>query len=147
MKLYFDVCCFGRLFDAQEQPRVKLEAESVLLILKEVYERRYDLISSEIIELENDNNPDIEQRNEIRNLLGLSKHRLALGSAEMLRSEDLVKMGFKTYDAFHIACAESAGADYFLSTDKKLVGLGEKNKAKLAVSIFNPVEWLRERKR
>jgi hypothetical protein len=33
-KVYLDVCCLNRPFDDQQQDRVHLEAEAVLLILK-----------------------------------------------------------------------------------------------------------------
>jgi len=144
MKLYLDLCCFGRLFDDPVQPRVKLEAEAVLMILKEIQNGRYDLLSSEVMDMENDANPDIDEQSEIRNLLKLSKRKIVIGNNEMARAQDLVLMGFGTYDAFHVVSAESGGADYFLSTDDNLLKLGAKNKSKLAVDVVNPVEWLRE---
>lgn len=144
MKLYLDMCCFGRLFDEQDQPKVKLESEAVLLILRAISGNCYDLISSEVLELENEKNPDRDQSAEISGLLSLSKSRVVIGSKEMARAEELVSKGFRTYDALHVACAESARADYFLSTDYKLVNLQKSNKAELTVRMFNPVEWLRE---
>ena len=33
-RVYLDVCCLNRPFDTQEQDRLRLEAEAVLLILK-----------------------------------------------------------------------------------------------------------------
>jgi hypothetical protein len=144
MKLYLDLCCFGRLFDDQAQPRVKLEAEAVLLILRKVQDGQHDLLSSEVMDMENDANPDIDEQSEIRNLLRLSKRRIVIGNHELSRAQDLVVMGFGNYDVFHIVSAESGGADYFLSTDDNLLKLGLKNKSKLAVEVVNPLEWLRE---
>jgi len=33
MRIYMDVCCLTRPFDDQSQERIKLESESVLMIL------------------------------------------------------------------------------------------------------------------
>ena len=53
-------------------------------------------------------------------------------------------MGFTTYDAMHIACAESIQVDIFLSTDKKLTNRALRNKSKLFVAIENPLTWIQE---
>ena len=54
-------------------------------------------------------------------------------------------MGFKSFDAMHIACAESEKADVFLTTDDKLLKLAKRNKNKLNIDIANPVLWLMQR--
>ena len=54
------------------------------------------------------------------------------------------EMGFTTYDAMHIACAESVQADIFLSTDKKLTNNAERYRCKLLVAIENPLTWIQE---
>ena len=56
-----------------------------------------------------------------------------------------LEVGFKSFDAMHIACAESEKADVFLTTDDKLLKLAKRNKNKLNVDIANPVLWLTER--
>ncbi len=53
-------------------------------------------------------------------------------------------MGFKTYDALHIACAEQGQADVFLSTDDQLLKLGARYAIKLEILIQNPLVWLQE---
>ena len=141
MRIYLDVCCFGRPFDERNQAKVRLEAEAVLIILKDIQEDRHEMVSSEILEVENTNNPDSEERNEVRNLLRLAHRRVAMTAKEIARAEELVAMGFGSYDAFHVACAESGGADYLLSTDADMIRLGNKHRGRLAVGIMNPVEF------
>ena len=37
-RIYLDVCCLNRPFDDQNQPRIRLESEAILIILAQ-YER------------------------------------------------------------------------------------------------------------
>lgn len=53
-------------------------------------------------------------------------------------------MGFTTYDAMHIACAETAQVDIFLSTDKGIVNRASRNMNDLLVKIMNPLNWIQE---
>jgi len=66
-----------------------------------------------------------------------------LQDKESIRAKQLEEVGFKSFDAMHIACAESEKADVFLTTDDKLLKLGKKNK--LNIDIANPVLWLTKR--
>src|SRR3989442_10626151 len=49
-----DVCCWNRPFDDQTQNRIHLEAEAVLAIVAEIKRGHWQLISSEVIDLEID---------------------------------------------------------------------------------------------
>ena len=51
-------------------------------------------------------------------------------------------MGFKSYDALHLACAQDAGVDIFLSTDDKLIKKAIKKKDILKIKVNNPLNWL-----
>jgi len=63
------------------------------------------------------------------------------GSRERERGKALETLGFGAFDALHIACAESAGADVFLTTDDSLRLRASREASKLAVRIENPVKW------
>ena len=141
MKIYFDACCLSRPFDEKTQPKVRLESEAVLIILKDVQNERHDMVTSEIMDFENEKNPDVEEQSEVRNFLRLARRRVVMTAKEISRAEHLASLGFGSYDSFHIACAESGGADYLLSTDDDMVGLGEKHRGELAVGIMNPVKF------
>jgi predicted nucleic acid-binding protein len=45
-------------------------------------------------------------------------------------------------DALHLASAESAKADIFLTTDDKLLKLATRLSTQLQVTVANPVFWL-----
>jgi len=53
-------------------------------------------------------------------------------------------MGFKTYDALHIACAEKATADVLLSTDDRLLRKEKTSQHSLRIKIDNPLTWLQK---
>lgn len=54
-------------------------------------------------------------------------------------------MGFKPFDALHIACAERGNADVLLTTDDTVVQKAlQLQKGILKVRIVNPLKWLTE---
>ena len=54
-------------------------------------------------------------------------------------------MGFKSFDAMHIACAERGNVEIFFTTDIKLLKLSNRLKNELNVKVLNPLTWLMER--
>jgi predicted nucleic acid-binding protein len=60
------------------------------------------------------------------------------------RVEELMRSGFKVFDAFHVACAERAAADVFLTCDDRLLAAARRPGAALAVRCLNPVDLLAE---
>ena len=65
MRLYIDLSCFNRPFDGQNQERIRLETEAVLLILLRIIERKDTLLWSGVLSFENDNHPRPDRREEI----------------------------------------------------------------------------------
>lgn len=53
-KIYLDVCCLQRPFDDQTQPRVRLEAEAIKLILGRVEQGEFEWLTSEVVDYEID---------------------------------------------------------------------------------------------
>ena len=58
-------------------------------------------------------------------LLCAAEH-ISFTDAILLRAKELVQCNIKSYDALHIASAEAAKADVFLTTDSKLVNAAKK---------------------
>lgn len=56
----------------------------------------------------------------------------------------LTPLGFKAYDALHIACAEEKTADILLTTDDRLIHKTAINDSMLQVKVQNPILWLLE---
>ncbi|MGC9435604.1 MAG: PIN domain-containing protein [Methanomicrobiales archaeon] len=59
----------------------------------------------------------------------------------MERARLFHELGIDTFDALHLASAESAGA-VLLTTDDSLVRVIKRLEDKIPIAIYNPVQWL-----
>lgn len=119
--IYLDVCALSRPFDEQNYLRIRLETESVNLILSKVREGRYRLLVSPVHVKEIEAIPDTFERIELQTVLDGLGEPVSVNKPETRkRAEELVKMGFGVADATHIAFAELSGAP-FISCDDILV--------------------------
>jgi predicted nucleic acid-binding protein len=142
--VYLDACCLNRPFDDQTQDRIRLEAEAVLLILTHFEAGDWQWIGSEVLDLEVEQTPDPERRYRVK-LLATFVHRyIPVERAEVERTQQLEALGFYSYDALHLACAESGGANIFLTTDDRLLRLATRLSRQLRVRVENPLTWLKE---
>jgi predicted nucleic acid-binding protein len=144
MRIYLDTCCLNRPFDDQSFDRNRLEAEAVLSVLRHVHQGEWQLVSSEVVELELSSVSSTEKREQVRGLLALSTESAEVTDESYARMSELVALGLKAIDALHIACAESAGCDVFLTTDDRLRKAARRSKSSLRVRVDNPLDWLRE---
>ena len=142
MKLYLDVCCLNRPFDDQTQDRVHLEAEAVLSILRHLEENTWAWVSSSVVLYEVNQIPNDDRKHRILRLCDKASYVIKMNEDISAISEKLKKLGFKTYDALHLACANVAGVDVFLSTDDKLVKKARNNKDLPNMLIDNPLKWI-----
>lgn len=143
-RVYLDVCCLNRPFDDQRQDRVRLEAEAVLLILGRCEAGTWQWLSSAVVEEEVDNTPSHERRARVRTMLSGAQSSVVLTEAAVTRAKALQGMGFRTYDALHLACAEQATVDVFLTTDDRVLRIATRHAAYLQVRVANPLAWLLE---
>ncbi|HYU35653.1 MAG TPA: PIN domain-containing protein [Thermoanaerobaculia bacterium] len=143
MRIYLDLCCLKRPFDAQEQPLVRLQTEAVDSILA-LPVATAELIRAPAQALENSLNP-VQARREAVHLWLAQAPAVQLADEEVsLRIADLVALGFKSFDAFHLASAELSGADVFLTVDLPFLKLATRRSAKLRVRVADPVSFLQE---
>jgi predicted nucleic acid-binding protein len=143
-RLYLDVCCLNRPFDDQRQDRIRLEAEAVLLILGRCEAGSWQWLSSVVMEEEVNNTPSRERRSRVRNMLSGAHSTVALADAAIARAQELRAMGFRAYDALHLACAEQATVDVFLTTDDRMLRIATRHTEQLKVRVANPLDWLLE---
>jgi predicted nucleic acid-binding protein len=145
MKIYLDTCCLNRPFDDQRQPRIRLEAEAVTLILEKVHQREWSWVGSEVLVYEIQQTTNAERKERLLLLAGGVNQTVELSEKIMERAEALSSLGFGEYDALHLASAENAKVDVFLTTDDPLLTIANRNKKRLPVFIVNnPVKWLEE---
>jgi len=144
MKVYFDVCCLNRPFDDQSQDKIRLEAEAILAIIKHIDAGKWSSVSSDTVVYEINNTTDEERRDRLLSINDRAKTYITVDEEIFNRTTVIKEMGFTTYDAMHIACAETAQVDIFLSTDKGIVNRAARNKNDLLVKIMNPLNWIQE---
>jgi len=143
-KIYFDTCCLNRPFDDQTQERIRLESEAVLAVLSRIEKGEWDWIGSEVLMDEIEQTPDTQKLSRARLLSGFIKQTVEIGEAEVERSKELQGEGFKEFDSLHLACAENAKADVFLSTDDRLLKLAKRISNRLRIQVENPLAWVEE---
>jgi predicted nucleic acid-binding protein len=142
MRIYLDACSLNRPFDDQTQNRVHLEAEAVLSILEMAQSGKLEIVGSDIIDDEISRMPDNERLEKVKLLLALASSHAALTSAVERRAIELTGWNIAPLDALHLASAESAHADYFLTTDDALLRKASRHESDLKVKVENPAKWL-----
>ncbi|MDR3049752.1 MAG: hypothetical protein LBV16_07975 [Elusimicrobiota bacterium] len=65
MILYLDTCCFNRSYDLQTQIKVRLETEAKIYIQRKIFDRKYDLAWSYVLDYEILQNAFIERQKRI----------------------------------------------------------------------------------
>jgi len=144
MKIYLDACCLNRPFDDQRQARVRLEAEAISLILQKLHQREWEWIGSDVVVYELGQTEDVERKERLLLLAGQSHQVVAMTEKIMTQAEKLVASGFDSYDAIHLASAENAKVDVFLTTDDNMQKVANRNKKMFSFVVVNPVTWLGE---
>ena len=138
MKVYLDVCCLCRPFDAKTHPRIHIEMEAVIAILNLC---RFDgeLISSDVISYEILQMPDQKRLRNVRKILALARETVEWDDLLEDRAGELMKSGIDAMDALHIASAERTGA-VFVTTDDVLIKIIKNGNSNITIRVCNPVE-------
>jgi hypothetical protein len=132
----------NRPFDEPSQFRVRAESAAVLEILQGVAMGEYGMISSAILDWEVSKNPHPHKQFEIQKILSLATTYIDQGVTITTRARALCALGFRSYDALHLASAEESAANCFLTTDDKLLKLAAKHSVDIKVPVMNPVQWI-----
>ena len=136
--VYLDNCCFNRPFDNQLHPLVRLETEAKIFIQAEIALGNLNLVWSFMLSHENNDNPFKNRKEQVALWERMSKIVIAPTPQILTQTKAIEKLGIKTKDAMHISCAIAANADYFITTDKKVL-----NKTVQGIEIINPMEFMR----
>ena len=75
----------------------------------------WEWIGSEVIDWEITQTPDLERRRRVGLLVQHTHRSVVVGEKEVSRAQQLESWGISALDALHLACAESGGADVFLT--------------------------------
>ncbi|WP_404787369.1 PIN domain-containing protein [Altericista sp. CCNU0014] len=143
-RIYLDVCCLNRPFDDWAQPRIRLEAEAVIAILNRCQTGDWLMVASTALASEIAQTPEVIRRQQVIDLLAAAKIEIQVTPEHIKRSFALQRLGFKPFDALHIACAEAAKGDVFITTDDRLLRKAATHADRLDVQVQNPLTWLME---
>lgn len=141
MRIYLDNCCYNRPYDDQSQIRIHLETEAKLHIQDMVKNGEMDLVTSFMLEYENGKNRFFHKRQAITDFMNNSESYY-VGIERLKEAKEIAKQitdtGVKSADALHVACAVLAGADYFVTTDNRLLKYQRED-----IQILTPGECIR----
>lgn len=139
-----DNCCYNRPYDDQTQIKIALEAQAKLHIQSQIKEGNLSLATSFILEFENQKNPYYDRQCAIADFFKYSMEYIDISKRPLveLRAQKIITTGVKFMDACHIACAELAKCDYFLTTDKRLLKYQD-----TTMMLVNPIDFLFENER
>jgi len=140
VKIYLDTSVYNRPFDDQTQPRIWLETLALALILQLVEAGEAILINSSVLEFENSRNPFSLRQDWMARCLAQATAYQRADETTRQRAEALEKHSLRAIDSLHVACAESAGADYFLTCDDRLL----KKQKHIIVSSMNPLDFVQK---
>jgi predicted nucleic acid-binding protein len=144
MKVYLDLCVYNRPFDDQGQPRFVVETVEFMFLLEKAINKQITVINSFALEYENSKSPLIDRRDKIEDLLKIASGYVKYSEKLENRAKEIEKKGFMAMDALHIACAEAAKSDFFVTCDDLLLRKGEANKDKVKVRIIGLMEFISE---
>jgi predicted nucleic acid-binding protein len=139
MLIYLDTCCIQRPFDDRSQIRIALETETVLRIIQLVEQSDLDLLSSETLLLETEQNPHPRRHRFAISVLSLASHFAETDSKVERRARRYEETGIHPFDAVHLASAVEYEADVFCTTDDQLLRRGKETETK-STRVLTPIE-------
>ena len=143
MRIYMDVCCLNRPFDDQTQDKVRFETEAIVSMLKCCdADENWVLVGSDIIILETLKNRDLVKRQKVLLLHSSAAERVRYNAAIKSRAAEFRKFNVKLFDSLHLASAEHANVDVFLSTDVQLIKSAVHSDIRIRVE--NPLKYYME---
>ncbi len=142
MRIYLNSSALNRPFDDKANPRIQLEAEAVLALLRAIEADRVHLVSSEFLEVETAQGPRGERAERIRDVLSLASDTVRFSDAIEARALELAPAGLRGFDAMHIASAESGRAELLVTTDDRMVRRARRVKPPLDLTVLNPMDAL-----
>lgn len=141
MKLYIDLCLYYRPFDDQSDERIELETNVLLMLLGYASCGKACLVNSFALEFENSKNPNLENRLKVSSLLNYATDYIEYDEKILTRSLGIEENGIMSMDALHIACAESANVDFYITCDDKLVKQLKKQE-KLKIVWYDAINFV-----
>ena len=93
---------------------IHLESEAIMIIMNKLYKSEWEWIGSEVLEIENI--PNIEKKHYLTKIMNFFHESLIIENYDLERGKQLEEVGFKPFDAMHIACAERGNVNIFFNS-------------------------------
>jgi predicted nucleic acid-binding protein len=102
-------------------------------------------VASDILQIELEQTPDLERRQLTIDWLTCASEQTAVSDDDFVSAAKFSPHGIDGFDAVHLAMAERARCDVFLTTDDRLSRRAEKPKIPaLSLRVANPLAWILE---
>ncbi|MBI1816110.1 MAG: PIN domain-containing protein [Deltaproteobacteria bacterium] len=144
MRIYLNTSAFNRPFDDLSQPRTRIEAEAVAMLLSLVEAGRIELVGSEYVVFEASQNPDPDRARKVLCLVALAHAVVKLSPPVTRRARTLERFGLRGLDALHVAAAEAGRAGLLVTTDDRMIRRCLRAGTQLAIRVVLPQQALAE---
>lgn len=145
LRVYFDSCVYNRPFDDyRRDERIFLEAMAFYVVLHLVENGHVEIIGSDALLYENALIADAERKKRVRIYLERASGFIELSESNTERARELVNLGFKSLDALHIAMAEQAFAEYFVTCDNGIIKKGRAAQDELKIKVRSILDFVGE---
>jgi predicted nucleic acid-binding protein len=140
IQLYLDMNIFKRNFDDQSLLRIRLETAATDVVFAGVSDGKYEFPWSFNLDYENSLNPNLDRRAAAILLSQKASREIQPNEKIRKRAHEFEKINIKSRDALHLACAELADCDYFLTCDDKLIK--KSRQLNLKTKVMGPIEFV-----
>lgn len=137
MKIYLDNSALNRPFDNQSVFKIRLETIATFFIFELIEKKKIKLVNSSVIDYENSKNPFFERRIWITSYLFKATYYQKINPKIKARAKDIQRLNIPSLDSLHLASAEAAEVDCFITCDYDVI---KKYNGKL--KVFNPVDFI-----
>jgi predicted nucleic acid-binding protein len=142
--IFLDNCCLHRPHDDQSQPRIRLESDAVLHIIRMVEAKKLIWVGSTILRAEIESNANAVGRTANLATYDMLCDSKSVEDVDLAIAKRFHKKGFGPIDAVHLSVAERHGCKFLISTDDRFVKSAKRCKRELRVCVQNPLDWLRK---
>ena len=127
----------NRPFDDQSVSNVRLEAMAAYFIFALIEEKKIKLVNSSVIEYENSKNPFFERKIWVFAYLSKATFYQRVNSKIKERAKGIGELKISSIDSLHLASAEAARVDYFITCDYDII-----RKYKGNLKAINPINFI-----
>lgn len=142
MEIYADTNIYARPFDDYSQPRIFLEGEAALLIFKAISQKRFSLITSDILKLEIERTLE-PKRIQMKSFLELSGKHIFQSKKVLNAARKILKTcKIPPRDAIHLASAKIGKVKYFLTCDNDILKKDYCLEKYFCLKVANPLQFI-----